>query len=321
MNHLTRSVLRPLVIGGLVLAVGALAAASWHSAWGQGTATMTVVGAPSSVSAGGPNFDVEIRIEGAQNLGTYEWQIRYDPNVVQLTQPAKSAISDGGFLGSTGRAVSCPPPILPPGRDQDGDTIVQPPLDIVVPAGDVRFGCATSLLTPPGPSGSGLLSTVKFSPLASGSPNIRFVCAALGDPNGDPLPLTNVPECGTAITPTPGPGQTPAPTSTPVPGAATPTPTGPLPTPTPLPPGLEAVGLLTGCNPVASTYPDGTPIGTIADRVGRAGILTSIWKFSLGAWLGYSPQFPHVSDLSEVYFLDAVFICVNSPGDFVRPIV
>jgi len=72
---------------------------------------------------------------------------------------------------------------------------------------------------------------------------------------------------------------------------------------------------------VASTYLDHTPIGTIASRVGRAGILTSIWKFNLGAWLGYSPQFPQVSDLTEIDFLDAVFICVNSPGDFVRPIV
>jgi len=307
MKHLTRSVLRSLIIGGLVLAVGGLVAASWQSAWGQG-AVMRVV-APSSVPAGGGNFSVRIEIEGAQNLGAYEWWIRYDRNVVKLTQPPESAMSDGSFLGSTGRTVSCLPPILPPSQGLE--------------PGNVRFGC-NSAGAGPGVNGNGLLSTISFVPVASGSPSIQFVCAGLADPLGGGMPISNVPPCVAPITPTPGPGQTPAPTSTPRPGAppaATSTPTGPLPTPTPLPPGLEAVGLVTGCNPVASTYLDHTPIGTIASRVGRAGILTSIWKFNLGAWLGYSPQFPQVSDLTEIDFLDAVFICVNSPGDFVRPIV
>ncbi|MGB6837270.1 MAG: hypothetical protein WBF66_06165, partial [Dehalococcoidia bacterium] len=101
-----------------------------------------------------------------------------------------------------------------------------------------------------------------------------------------------------------------------------PTPSGgPAPTATPLPPGMEAVDLMAGCNAVASTYPDATPTQTIASNVGRTGILTSIWKFDLGSWLGYSPQFPEVSDLTETEFLDALFICVDSPGAFVRPIV
>jgi len=120
-----------------------------------------------------------------------------------------------------------------------------------------------------------------------------------------------------------GEGGAPPPAASPTPGGPGPgpTPSGPAPTATPLPPGLEAVALIMGCNPVASTYPDDTPIQTIAGGVGPAGILTSLWKFDLGTWLGYSPQFPQVSDLTEMDSLDAVFICVNSPGDFVRPLV
>jgi hypothetical protein len=98
-------------------------------------------------------------------------------------------------------------------------------------------------------------------------------------------------------------------------------PVGPTPTPTPLPPGYEAVGLVPGCNPVASTYPDNTPIQTIADAVAPSGILTALWEFEQGIWLGYSPQFPEVSDLTEKDFLAVVFICVNAPGDFVRLVV
>ncbi|MGB6837564.1 MAG: cohesin domain-containing protein [Dehalococcoidia bacterium] len=265
--------------------------------------------APSSVPAGGGEFDVRIEIEGAQDLGAYEWWIRYDRNVVELTQPPKSAISDGGFLDDTGRSVSCYT-LLPP----------SPTLE----PGNVRFGCVTGG-TAPGVSGNGLLSTISFVPVAGGSPNIQFVCAGLAvtDPSAENPPVSNVPECVSPTTPTPGSGDTPVPTSTPTPGGptATATPTGPLPTLTPVPPGLEAVDLMAGCNPVASTYPDATPIQTIASNVGRTGILTSVWKFDLGSWLGYSPQFPEVSDLTEADFLDAVFICVNSPGAFVRPVV
>jgi hypothetical protein len=190
-------------------------------------------------------------------------------------------------------------------------------------------------------SGDGLLSTIRFVPVDDGSPNISFVCAALAEPFGDPLPISNVPPCVSPITPTPGPGETPAPTlppaATATPGAATatpggptatpagplptPTPAGPTTTPTPLPPGMEAVTLVAGCNPVASTYPDGTSLQTIADSVGRAGILTSIWKFQAGTWLGYSPKYPEAGTLTQTYFLDPLFICVNNPGDFVRRIV
>jgi hypothetical protein len=127
---------------------------------------------------------------------------------------------------------------------------------------------------------------------------------------------------GATITIGGGGGVTPpaAPTTTPVAPTATPG-TGPVANPTPLPPGMEAEPLAAGCNPVTSTYADGTPAQTIAAAVGPAGSLTSLWKFDASAWRGYSPQFPEASDLGAADFLDVVFICVGGPGDFVRPAV
>jgi hypothetical protein len=87
---------------------------------------------------------------------------------------------------------------------------------------------------------------------------------------------------------------------------------------------MESVTLVGGvCNPVASTYPDDTPIDTIADGVSPEGILISIWKFDTGTgmWRGYSPQFPQANDLSDVDRLDAIFICVSSAGTWSRPLI
>jgi hypothetical protein len=72
---------------------------------------------------------------------------------------------------------------------------------------------------------------------------------------------------------------------------------------------------------MASTYPNGTPIETVAGAVGPAGNLISLWLFDVGNWRAFSPQFPQASDLTEADFLDVVFVCVGGPGDFARPVV
>jgi len=85
---------------------------------------------------------------------------------------------------------------------------------------------------------------------------------------------------------------------------------------------MTSVALAGGtCNPVASTYPDDTAIATIANAVSPSGILISIWWFdtATGRWLGYSPQFPAASDLTQVDRLEAIFICVSSAGTWSRP--
>lgn len=81
----------------------------------------------------------------------------------------------------------------------------------------------------------------------------------------------------------------------------------------------DVVALVEGCNAVAITHPDDTPIETIASAVSPPDILYSIWEFDMGVWLAYSPQFPDVSDLSHKDRLDVAFLCVSASGTFTRP--
>jgi len=87
--------------------------------------------------------------------------------------------------------------------------------------------------------------------------------------------------------------------------------------------GEVEVDLVAGCNPVAITFQDNTPIQTIASCVSPPEILIAIWEFEapMGIWLGYSPQFPEVSDLTEKDRLDVAFLCVDAPGTFTRPLI
>jgi len=114
----------------------------------------------------------------------------------------------------------------------------------------------------------------------------------------------------------------------PPPPAASPTPPPP-PTPTACPPspapppadGMEWVALLCGtCNPNSTTYPDNTPIATVAGAVTPPGVLESLWEFEGGVWMGWSAEFPEASDLTHMDFLDVVFVCVEGAATFTRPV-
>ena len=96
-----RGLLRTLSIVIVLLVVAGL------GVWRLGTAsgdrpTLSMMVSPASVSAGGATFDVQISVAGVTNLGAYEWQLSFDPNVV-----AFESATNGVFLGSTGRSVSC----------------------------------------------------------------------------------------------------------------------------------------------------------------------------------------------------------------------
>jgi len=70
---------------------------------------------------------------------------------------------------------------------------------------------------------------------------------------------------------------------------------------------------------VASTFLDDTGAATVAAAVVPPGILGSLWSFRAGAWLGYSPDYPEVSDSVEIDFSQTLFICVSAPAEFLRP--
>ncbi len=143
----------------------------------------------------GQQFTVDVTVADVTNLGTYEWMLEFDPLIIEYV-----SVVDGPFLGSTGRSVTCLPPILE--------------------EGSVRLGCVTSGVTPPGPDGSGVLSTITFNALSQGTTTLHFTLAELGDPWGDDIHA--VAEDGSVtVTLIPTPTDTPSPTATP-----TDTPTG-----------------------------------------------------------------------------------------------
>lgn len=165
-----------LVIG---LALGLVGMGSWRLDTASGEGTVTRVVSPGSWPAGGGSFEVRIEIQDVTNLGSYELQLEFDPAVVFLegrsedgtVVPALTSdctdkidndgdthtdsndpdcflgVANGPFLERTGRTVFCPP--------------------LILDVGSVRFGCNTSGGKTRGPDGSGLLSTLTFSPVAA----------------------------------------------------------------------------------------------------------------------------------------------------------
>jgi CSLREA domain-containing protein len=224
------------------------------------------------------------------------------------------ADAGGGNVSCTGNASIGPGAIVElyrangnPGNPQ-GDLF----LCSTVAGGAGAFGCTFA-----NPGGGSATATQRDP---SGINDTSSFAAAVGIPAGPVITPTP--------TPTPTGSVTPTPTGTPPTATATPTATGTpataTPTRTPTTVAMESVTLVGGvCNPVASTYPDGTSITTIANAVSPSGILVSIWKFDTGSgiWRGYSPQFPQASDLTAVERLDAIFICVSSAGTWSRPLI
>src|SRR5512143_1836070 len=105
-------------------------------------------------------------MSNAQDLGAYDLQLDYGLDDLGSFEPSVlefAGVSDGGFLGSSGRIATCLPPLV---------TLMS-----------VRIGCVTSGPTPPGPSGSGPLATVRFRVLkASFRPMVVRINGAIGGP-------------------------------------------------------------------------------------------------------------------------------------------
>jgi hypothetical protein len=98
----------------------------------------------------------------------------------------------------------------------------------------------------------------------------------------------------------------------------------------PIPPEpLHVVNLVVGCNNVALTYPDGTPVGVVVGSINPQGAMYAIWRLNAtpptpGAgptYEGFAPAAPQASDLQGVNFLEAVFLCVSVPATVTMPAV
>lgn len=131
-----------------------------------GNATMCLLPNTQTVAAG-DTFTVEVLVDHASDIGSYEFKLSFD----QVRVSAVAAV-DGGFLGSTGRTVVCPPEIID--------------------AGTIDFGCATIGSSPPGPTAPGVLAVVTLQAVVSGNVQLQFTKSTLSDPLANPIPVSAI---------------------------------------------------------------------------------------------------------------------------------
>jgi hypothetical protein len=206
----------------LVLVAPALAQRSvWTLDWTGLMASATVrITPPVSDADVGDIFDVEVWIDNAEDLGSFEFKMSYDPGIVHV-QTAQL----GPLLGSTGRT---PVPL-------------GPNIDNV--AGIMQLG-AFSFGSQPGANGSGIIAVVTLEAVGNGTSALHLYDVQVTDTLGQVQDVTTDDGSvvvGAAVTETPTltptstdtPTLTWTPTRTPtLPSTATPTKT-PTRTPTP----------------------------------------------------------------------------------------
>jgi len=212
---------------GLLIAAASAAGAPDDTSAAQG-ATVSILPNSQNVQSG-DTFTVEIAVANATNLAAFEFTLSFDPEILSV-----GSIQESGFLGSTGRKVSCEGPIT------------EPPY---VSPGNVRFGCNTTRADTPPPSGSGVLATVTFAAIGEGVSPLTFGPVNMTDNWGVDRDLSRTvneaavrvvgPDDPTPESLPPTPTRNPrAMTPTPIPGAPTPR-SGPVLPGSPVLPGTE----------------------------------------------------------------------------------
>lgn len=114
---------------------------------------------------------VDVLIDNVTNIGSFQFEIGYDPAIVQLR--GSSPVRLGSFLGSTGRTV------IPVG----------PAIDTT--AGTVVFGAAT-FGPQAGPTGSGTLASITWTGVGEGSRSLDLRNVQVSDINGVVIPVSEV---------------------------------------------------------------------------------------------------------------------------------
>ncbi len=143
---------------------------------------------PPSQAVTAPEGSVDIRVSSVTDLGAYTFELTYDPAIVAFV-----SITNGSFLGSTGRTITCAAAVL---------TVAS-----------VTFGCNSSG-GPAGPVGSGTLATIVFGAVAEGTSDLQLTNVLLNDSVGAPIPASTDDGQITINPPASTPVATPAPTVT-----------------------------------------------------------------------------------------------------------
>ena len=148
----------------------------------------------------GETFVIQVVIEEANNLGAFQFNLAYDPSILQVTEATL-----GAFLESTGNLVI-------PVRSEVNNA-----------EGKVTFG-AVSLGSAPGPSGTGVLATLTCIAQGEGSTALSLQEVQVLDMAANIQPIT-VEDGQAAVRDTQAPTATttatfmPVATATPAPGA------------------------------------------------------------------------------------------------------
>jgi hypothetical protein len=129
-------------------------------------ATVGIDPAAATVSRG-EVFDVDVVIEGADDLGAYEFAMAFDPDVVEVVD-----VVDGGFLGSTGRDVHPVSPVI-------NNT-----------TGMVTFAASSSNAGTPGPDGDGTLAVITLEAVGRGASDLDLGEVIVSNTEAEPAVVT-----------------------------------------------------------------------------------------------------------------------------------
>lgn len=148
--------LRPFVTGSvLAAALVGLILSCWTAkpaALAQDEKPRVSIELPATtVKEGGDAFDVNIVVDKAKNLASFQFSLSYDNSILKY-----EGVQPGPFLGGSGREAQCTDPRVNEGSPSS-----------------ISFGCVTlgppvSMGGPAGPDGFGLLATIRFSPVGGG---------------------------------------------------------------------------------------------------------------------------------------------------------
>jgi hypothetical protein len=134
---------------------------------------------PSTSVSPGQTFSLGVNIAGVQDLFAFQFDLSFAPGILAATN-----ITEGSFLSGL------PPAMPPPGKLGGGDPTFFIPGTIDNTAGSIAF-TADSLLGPTaGVSGDGVLATVDFDALGSGSTLIDLANILLLDSQGAEIPFS-----------------------------------------------------------------------------------------------------------------------------------
>ncbi len=119
---------------------------------------------PQNQFVSGSTVSVDVKLAGASDLGSYGFTLSWDANILDLV-----GVTNGTFLGSTGRSVTCGAPVKAPGS--------------------VTFGCQTSGGAA-GPQGAGVLTTIQFTILSLGVTPVSLSAVTVATSTGVPYSIS-----------------------------------------------------------------------------------------------------------------------------------